>query len=1170
MKCYYIIKDPSGGNDIKIPAGFELMVPTGAVTNTIESLKQFSGTDLSEEDKEKKDNVINTLRNVLRILTPTPVKDRTLNRIIDENIDNPDNIIPELNKIIQNLGEFNGFYSAIIDYIKENKGQLNKLIGKLDKPITIKYFQGLTMEGILGSTNLKTEKNKLKARIMENLDFGFSNVIPENVNKFINAVLYRGGNYKQLLEANVLLQTTNLFGARALNIGEHTFFNDNDDLSLFMGLFKRVAKDVDKQSLYNILIDFNKAVKFKKYGKLSLGSVEEFSVEGFFNGVIDDKGNYNIGGFDELISATNLELVKDTQIVKDTLDSIIKLVSNHLKEGDKELLKTIRTLFWSMDPDKYGSTAFKEELLQEKFLNAEIKTDRQYKDRLRLKFLEKTSSNRDLYYAEQEEIESDLFNNAVLNITPNQDLVLVPDGKISRWILVTGIYPRASGVAIYGIYRNENGEASGLNTYFKENTDTIQYRKQEDSKNPVNKNEVVTRNEDFIVVDLKGSKNVPQGLLKRLLEKGDTINKNQLVVGVYSGGIKTEKGTYLTSYKKIKSLTSKQAKMDLETVAGIQNDLKKFVQISDSSLLSEGDLFFDKKAGFYKRVLYADKENLYSWVQKEGQAAIIVGTPRTEVTNGLAHTYDELNESELRFILEQNNLIGKSSASVSFFINPHIARNGDYFIVGEDTDKMRIGKVVDYKNKKGVVHDANTGLNPEPINYSKETVRFLTTRDISSQYAIQIARVNDWKIHLIDEETASQDPKYEKVRFVVPVGTNLKELILLPSYYADIGKYKDFNVELAPGEQDVTSEILRLLQEDGKDTTGLSLYAEKENGKGDNIHYARNLYLLHRINNFDTLSSEVKRELDVLKPGTYFQVYTSEKSIGPNIYRIISYTDDTVTAHLNKISQKTGKMLTVEQEFKKEDLLQTKTLGSIHSPVGSIAALYLLYGNNNFNVVTQSINEKLGVEEVATQKTTNKLIGEMKNTFKKIGVKVEVVPAERAEFLPGQHAKIETGTENGKTFTTIFINKNSFEPSDLVHETLHVYLTLLRYVDLETYNKFLDSVLGDKLREETVTAREEVFVKKVSDSVSTEVDFLKDNVRDFTESLLKAILTINPSFEFNMDEVLDSPLTLLKSSLVEVFGVTLENTHPMYNLSMITTEPIMREWMTKRKITLKC
>jgi hypothetical protein len=31
-----------------------------------------------------------------------------------------------------------------------------------------------------------------------------------------------------------------------------------------------------------------------------------------------------------------------------------------------------------------------------------------------------------------------------------------------------------------------------------------------------------------------------------------------------------------------------------------------------------------------------------------------------------------------------------------------------------------------------------------------------------------------------------------------------------------------------------------------------------------------------------------------------------------------------------------------------------------------------------------------------------------------------------------------------------------------------------------------------------------------------------------------------------------------------------ENTHALYNLGMITTEPLMREWIKKNNITLKC
>lgn len=1167
MSCYYIIKSPNGGKDIIIPATFGKIESSKNIEELMKQLKSFGGRELTEDEKIEKEKVISDLTLALRRITPEQIHTNTIKSSIIRNSENPDNIISEINDKIFHLGNYDNITSALINYIKDktNKGNLKELLTNLQAPITPKYFIGLSMEGVIGSTNLSYEQAKLHARKQENLEFGFSNLIPDNLNTFINGVL-NGNNkqYKQLAKTNAFLTTSNTFGGRALNLDGFTLFNDNDDLSLFLGLFKRVASDVDKEELYKILEEFNKDIKFKKYGKIDLEPLETFDVFKFFNGEITDKDKILPSLFDQMLDLSKAD------ITRPHITNILKLVSNHLKIDNSDLFKSIQTLFWTLSPEKYGSEVVRNELLQQEFINKEIKTELSYKNRIKADFLEKVSKDRYLFYAENEIISENLFDEAIKNITLNQDIIKFGTDITSPFGVVTGIFPRSEGVMIHGVHKRD-GKVIALKHLFKEGTDKITYRKREDSKDPYIPNEIIVPNEDGLVISIKDK--FPQDVLKRLINKGDRINKDYLVIGVNAGTvtIRLKNGEEsFTKYSDIKVLISSQAQTEIDLAKGAGKNPNKYVPITDGDLLSDGDLFIDPGTNFYKQILFSDDKNVYSWIQQKDKDTIIKATPRNKIKDGLSYVYGKITAEEKKKIDKEIPLIGKSNASMSSFTDNNTAKKGDYFITTIDGKEV-FGKVIDDKVKKGIIFDPIVTI-PKPIMYSSLSMQFFTNRDISSNFSLTVSRVNDWEIFPLDPTTAEENLKFKKVHYVVPKGTNKNELILLPSKYANVGKYRTDNIAIAEDEEDATEDILRLLKESGIDVEGASLYVQSESSTGKGDYFKRDLYSLHRINNFNNLTENVKKELDILHPGTYFSVY-NQATMDSNIYRIMEVRNGIVTAHLNKIS-KLGKILTFEKRFKVEELLASKSQGDALGPVNSIAALYLQHGNNKFQLVINAINNNMSLEDVANQKAIDRVLQKMKVTFSKINVSVKRVSAKTGNFKNGQHAKIETN-EDGKT--TILINKDSSVLSDLVHETLHIYLTALRYQDLDVYNKFLSSVLIDpKYDYMNITEREEEFVKVISEKVNSDTDFLVENLEDFTKILELSIKLVNPDFSAELAEgyfesVENDPFTLLNTPLSTVFGVnTIDNSHQMFNLSMITTEPAMREWMASRQIILKC
>ena len=115
----------------------------------------------------------------------------------------------------------------------------------------------------------------------------------------------------------------------------------------------------------------------------------------------------------------------------------------------------------------------------------------------------------------------------------------------------------------------------------------------------------------------------------------------------------------------IRSLQSRH--IDGIVLSGLQIESKikagQYVQINDGNDLSEGDYFLFKKPdekSFYKRIVYADSENVYSIVTGEN-GSVILPTKREGLT-GLKNTFDKLTPEEIEkrsFEIIEEELGGK-------------------------------------------------------------------------------------------------------------------------------------------------------------------------------------------------------------------------------------------------------------------------------------------------------------------------------------------------------------------------------------------------------------------------------------------------------------------------------------------------------------------------------
>lgn len=220
-------------------------------------------------------------------------------------------------------------------------------------------------------------------------------------------------------------------------------------------------------------------------------------------------------------------------------------------------------------------------------------------------------------------------------------------------------------------------------------------------------------------------------------------------------------------------------------------------------------------------------------------------------------------------------------------------------------------------------------------------------------------------------------------------------------------------------------------------------------------------------------------------------------------------------------------------------------------------------GNNKMSAVIKETNN-LNTDRELTNKSIDSLIDKFKDVVKGLDIEIALVD-DTNNFEIGQKAKIETN-EEGKT--SILINNKLGKEEDVVHEFLHLFLTPLRYRHPEIYNSLIQSVVKDTTL--NVTQAEEEFVKYISKEMIKNNDFI-DNFEDldsFVKSIELMLYNANNSFDIKSE---DNPITLLNTSLIDLFNINTKDTmSPLYNLAMITTEPMMREWMNNNNIILNC
>jgi len=394
--------------------------------------------------------------------------------------------------------------------------------------------------------------------------------------------------------------------------------------------------------------------------------------------------------------------------------------------------------------------------------------------------------------------------------------------------------------------------------------------------------------------------------------------------------------------------------------------------------------------------------------------------------------------------------------------------------------------------------------------------------------------------------------------YVVPSDFNLNNLAFVAGNKLTAGAFQDKNATLKENLIDVTDKAMQLLGQTGKPF--IQKISSENNG------YKRNIDSMTRISEaFKDLPTEKKEELGVVSSGTYVKLWLDGKSTS-DIYRISEVNKDSVKLQLNKLSY-SGKLITKELTLTKAQLLASK-VGSLY-PEYSISEVFLIKGNNKLQGILEDPDMIKKKTEKKADVVRTDLLSETIDKFKdflgkELGDQIDVEVVSKTNFKNGQKAKIETeviksnvdGVVKNQIKTSIKINKETGTTDDVVHEFLHLFLTPLRYKYPELYFKLISSVPETKGL--NVTDAEEKFVEEIVKNLansSDPIDF--SNVSSFVEGLSKALNIITPDERF--EEY--NPVELLQTPLAKLFGLNTKKikTHEMFNLGMITTEPMMRQ-----------
>lgn len=1073
---------------------------------------------------------------------------------------------------------------------------LEELLKLTSKKVIPNYFNELPFLDIVGKTSVKNEVDVLNQTIFQlEEDYQMQALIQKHVKGFLNSIITDDLKHKEILFGITRTGTENdtLVIPKSDENSGFVYYNKGNELSLFLGLFKYNAANIDwthdeTAKLKTILSDWN----LKAKSKINL---QNFSPKKFFAGFYstneDNKNDFIEGDFHKFIKELSTK----------HLIQLVDLLAENSNIKDKGKFKdnALKVFKW-IDPKKYGTAIFSSERIASS--EYDMQTLKNIESRIHIianKFGIYNNTDRDKYFDALEtksESGEDSIQNVYLYLKNKldfgKDLIKIKSDSsqgFDKFITVTKLTPSKDGMFVKGI--TIDGGIPSEKTYFikaetnkEKNTETgkttttikqfsIEFRKFETSNEPYVTTSPGILEKAFLIKSTDGS-SLSKSLIKKYIQVGslvlykDSSGKivSDTVKGVLPGVIVTLKNRYPIKFSNIVEFNStKLSSDDLRDWKELDfktNPHLSVETVNAKSLATAGDVIEYTDSKGVKRinkVLDSDKDSV-SIIIKTASTSYIERIERAKITKALIEisttTINELNEAakNITAILLDSSI---RDNTYSYSENLEEAKDGDIFIkFGDTSDQNIYYKLIDKSSNKVIQRTGLTSKDYQVEILDTNAVKgFLTKRDISTIYSLDIDRVNNQKIY------PSKDSDKSNVVYLVPERLkDLSKAILFDSLHFNVGQivgsehYKK-NIERYENEGlvDVTSQALTLI------SRKLNSPIKSLNNK--TIHtsdigkpiYEKFIDDLFRINYFSELSSDDK--IDAFQVGAYLKL-SKGNTPGNKLFRIAEDFGNNVLLEYS-ILDLNGNVKSIKYLMSKTEL------------ANKISAFYLIKGNSKIQSLLKKTNQKTKEDNRTKEDVREAFIYTIQSVFKEsnIDINVRVVPALGNFEANTQKAKIQNGE--------ILISKEDGTATDVVHEFLHVFLIGLKYSSIENSEKyktlmldFWNTELKSNPEINSFDKMEEAFVHHLSQVLVKQQDLDFSSLEKIESAILEGIKSVGLDADNLVSYDLYSVLNTDLKKLLKVPGRNKNFT------DLLVFEASFRNWIAENiangNLNIKC
>ena len=1194
MNCNYSIKLPDG-REIIIPATLNV-IPENSTT--LSKILSSYYNDQSEE----------------RINFPVPkeelIKYLSKNKI-DLSIDEITSLLAEsseetfitnINNKIQEKGSIENLERAIwrwaysgnsLNLKDASKITFNSAKKIIKSTINKKYYKLSNTLDVIGKRSFFEEKKILKEKLDELSDSGI-NTGPEFVIYNIINDLFKNvdKSNKKIFYPIVSLNSEN--DTLVINDKNNPiiFYKNESSLSLFLGLFKYMAvNNIDLNNLITVINKYNLESKNKE----NIININDLTLEKFFIGYFDENDKFIDSEFNKLFKENNIN----------TIESILLLLTK-----DNNLKTQMLDVFKLLNPIKYGTSIFSFSEEARKFYDKNRENNKSLSNSLKINkystLLDK--NNRVYHYSETKSISfgtselvaeefgkikkitnkpiEDAYNYLKNNLIRYKDAIKFPakgDKKYDSWNIITNFKITPKGLLIEGDKGKHLFDLESFTLEFKklESEDTPKIHKTRANKLTTNTVIILPKSDNDIINPELVKRSLVRGAYVTYIAKnGQKYNKT--VEEVYPGGILLSGNSYEVGFDNITKIVTSYNVFQDEEFTDEKDLLKKFTELSNfsklnnSNFIEEGHIivYNDNGQKRYNRVIDVNEKEVFILIKSNDNYVI-----KSILRNTVESVYFPKNYgnfTDLKNAAEVLNRINKDESithlNYSYFNNYELSSNNDYVLIDE-----KLYKIINKENNiVGELPESGIG---ELIILSKDislATEFITDRDISSQYAVDIAQINQ------KYPTTEDKIKNEKseVIYIIKKGDSLEGALLLDNYNFTKGKVveKSYYYDYVDGKWipnsklndyvDVTQEALNIIN-NKYGTNHEVLFFNKINNYIERFDKHLKKYI------FDSFTNETK--MNSLSSGNYIVMKKENGKAENKHYRILGKTSSTITLEYSTFSD-SGKIISVIKELSLEEV------------INNTAFYYVLYGNKEIETL-----DKIYKDNKDKTQTKIELLSNIANKLKSIfNIPIEI--KRDSEMKNNQKARIKSEVEtdqfnnviNSKDTIILNLNNEESDEYDLVHEYLHLFNIALKYNNPELYENLLmnykkwrinnpSSLLESKLNIENVidlSVIEEFYVEDIINFMKSKNDLPIENYNVFKQALLESISTFTTDDStIDLEEIVksDNPLIILKSKMSDIFP---KINNGMYNSNLITFESNFRSWLSdnidKNKIKINC